>query len=74
MTQVELDRLIAMLEPQAGPDAVEFVRCEIGRLLHGAAPTAIDAEVNVENARSEQQEHDVYEVTKDWNPNDPANW
>ena len=81
MTQTELDRLIAMLEPQAGPDAVEFVRCEIGRLLHGAIPGAIDAEVNAENirqapakdSRSEQQKHDVYEV-KDWNPNDPANW
>jgi len=89
MTQNELDRLIAMLEPQAGPDAVEFVRCELGRLLHGATPGAIDAEVNVENDRSctsqgevtphsskrtEQQRVDVYDVEEEYNPNDPRNW
>ena len=88
MTQTELDRLIAMLEPQADSDAVEFVRNEIGRLLRGAytneyvprsrfdLPIA-DAEVNTpsksHSERSPQQAHDVYEVN-DWNPNDPRNW
>ena len=64
MTQTELDRLIAMLEPSADENTVLQVRNQLGRMLLGAYtndyvprmklddevfPESIDAEINVEN-------------------------
>ena len=79
-----LIRLIAMLEPQAEPDAIAYVKKEI---LGAAAYTndyvpqcVLDDEVfpvaeaqETVRPRSEQQQVDVYCV-EDYNPNDPRNW
>ncbi len=42
MTQNQLDRLIAMLEPQADSDAVEFVRNELSTALQSPRAGVFD--------------------------------
>lgn len=84
----EIDRLIAMLEPNADENTVLQVRHQLGKMLHGAYtndyvprmklddevfPEAVSEELTT--GRSGQQGIDVYgAVEEEYNPNDPRNW
>jgi predicted nucleic acid-binding Zn-ribbon protein len=74
MTTNELDRLIAMLEPNAEADAIDFVRRALTEACVPFTPS-LDAEINVESQstteRSEQQSTDPF---NEWLPNDPRYW
>ncbi len=87
MTTNELERLIAMLEPNADADVVNFVRRELTKVCVSSTPS-LDAEINTESQacvdddwsctsqgevvmRSEQQSTDPF---AEWLPNDPRYW
>ena len=87
MTTNELERLIAMLEPNADADAVDFVRQELAKACVPSVPS-LDAEINAESQagvtddwsctsqgeveyRTDQQCVDAFDT---WLPNDPRNW
>ena len=74
MTTNELERLIAMLEPNGDADAVDFVRQELAKACVPSVPS-LDAEINAESQstteRSEQQSTDPF---NEWLPNDPRYW
>ena len=81
----EIDRLIAMLEPNAEENTVLFVREQLGKMLHGAytndyVPRAkLDDEVFPETEgtpqgeRSDMQRIDPFD-NGEYHPNDPRNW
>ena len=78
----EIDRLIAMLEPNAEENTVLFVREQLGRMLHGAytneyVPRLRRPEVSSPSAenekRTEQQNVDPFD-NGEYHPNDPRNW
>ena len=76
MTNSELDRLLAMLEPQANSKTIDFVRTRLADIMQSAftndyVPRRIlDDEVfppaDIKEQRTDQQRVDVYEV-KDYN-------
>jgi len=75
MTTNELERLIAMLEPSADADAVDYVRQE---LIKACVPkkklTTVDdwgRIVKDPPARTDQQSTDPF---GEWLPNDPRFW
>ena len=87
MTTNELERLIAMLEPNADADAVDFVRRELTKVCVPSTPS-LDAEINTESqahigddwscttqgeteVRTDQQLVDAFDT---WLPNDPRFW
>lgn len=84
----DLDKLIAMLEPNAEENTVLFVRSEIARLLRDvhnnhipiqdtATEVADDWSTTGQGEMSGQQRVDVYgevDINSEWNPNDPRNW
>jgi len=63
MTPNELERLIAMLEPNAEEDTVNFVRAELSKAV---------VQISTPPPRCVKST-DTGEVTP-WNPNDPRNW
>ena len=85
----EIDRLIAMLEPNAEENTVLFVREQLGKMLHGAYTNdyvprlKLDDEVfpkieddwstTSQGERSDQQSIDPFD-NGEYHPNDPRNW
>ena len=72
MTAHEIDKLIAMLEPNAEENTVLYVRSQFIKQLRRTTteyvpPRRDDAPLD----RSEQQSVDIFE---EWSPNDPRNW
>ena len=86
----EIDRLIAMLEPNAKENTVLFVREQLGKMLHGAYtndyvprmklddevfPEAIADDWSTTSQGERSAQQDVDVYSmKEWNPNDPKNW
>ena len=73
MTTNELERLIAMLEPNADADAVDFVRQELAKACVPTYTTDyVPKKVSEEKSpRTDQQSTDPF---GEWLPNDPRNW
>ncbi|HIE84028.1 MAG TPA: hypothetical protein EYQ00_09385 [Dehalococcoidia bacterium] len=88
MTTNELERLIAMLEPNADANAVDFVRRELTKVCVPFTPS-LDAEINTESqahvdddwsctsqGELEMRSNDPFNNWPQWAPfpNDPRNW
>ena len=76
MTHDEIDRLIAMLEPNAEENTVLYVRSQFIKQLPRTTreyvpPRRDDASAPDCLDRSEPQSVDIFE---EWSPNDPRNW
>ena len=70
----ELDRLIAMLEPNADENTVLEVRHQLGKMLHGAYTNDYVPRNRFDDETYEPEEQSEVQSVDVWNPNDPSNW
>ena len=89
MTTNELERLIAMLEPNAEEVTVDYVRRTlVGALECAPSVPSLDAEINTESQAGitddwsctsqgeveHRTDQQAVDVFDSWLPNDPRNW
>ena len=66
----EIERLVAMLEPQADEDTINFVIREILAWSSGVH----DLQPKKEIKPAKKKERAAHSLFSEWNPNDPRNW
>ena len=66
----EIERLVAMLEPQADEDTVNFVIREI----LASSSRVLDLQPKKAAKPAKQKKRPAHSLFSEWNPNDPRNW
>ena len=70
MSIEEIERLVAMLEPQADEDTVNFVIREI----LASSSRVLDLQPKKAAKPVKQKKLPAHSLFSEWNPNDPRNW
>ena len=70
MSIEEIERLVAMLEPQADEDTVNFVIREI----LASSSRVLELQPKKVAKPEKQNKPAAHSLFSEWNPNDPRNW
>ena len=70
MTTEEIERLVAMLEPQADEGTINFVIREILAL----SSKVLELQPKKAAKPAKQKKLTGHSLFNEWNPNDPRNW